>query len=194
MSLSHRHYFNSLAQTWEGGPWSGDLSLYLREFGIAAGHRVLDVGAGTGQLTAILLQMVGCDGQVIAADISDAMLLRARKNNPQAFCTCTDACELGFTGNIFDKIVCFAAFPHIVHPLHALKEMHRVLKPGGRLLILHMTCSRKLNQFHAGLDGVVCHDQLPRAEAMQSSVHSAGFQIVKLVEKPDLYWVEVMKP
>jgi SAM-dependent methyltransferase len=194
MSLSHRHYFNHLAQTWKAAPWSGDLSLYLEQFGICAGDSVLDVGAGTGRMTAILLQKVGCDGRVVAADISDGMLLRARENNPAAVYACTDVCELAFVENIFDKIVCFSTFPHIVRPLCALKEMHRVVKPGGRLLILHTCCSRKLNQFHTGLEGIVCHDQLPRAEALQSTIQSAGFQIVKLVEKPDLYWVEVMKP
>lgn len=194
MSLSHRHYFNNLAQTWDNGAEKGDLSPYMQQFGVIGGDRILDVGAGTGRLTALLIKLVGCDGQVVAADLAESMLLRTRQINPLILCICTDACELAITENFFDKVICFATFPHIVRPLHALKEMRRVLKPGGRMLILHTCCSRKLNQFHAGLEGVVCHDHLPRAEELQTPIFATGLQVVKLIERPDLYWVEMIKP
>jgi len=195
MSSTHRDYFNRVAASWEAHSLPSDLAPFLHRFGVRAGERILDIGCGTGCLTRLLMEMTGEDGCVVAADLSEHMLWRAKSaiQSPRVSYACTDACCLAFGDNLFDKIICYATFPHIQRPVHALAEMRRVLTYGGKALIFHTCCSRKLNQFHAGLKGVVCHDRLPVADMMQAYVQEAGLHVMTLVENPDLYWVEMMK-
>jgi SAM-dependent methyltransferase len=118
-----------------------------------------------------------------------------RNNNislDRVLLSCSDACNLAFTGAIFDKIVCYSAFPHIQKPQRALSEFYRVLKPGGRIVVFHNCCSRKLNHLHARIPAV-CFDKLPKSEYLQALMVGAGFKEIKTIEQPDLYWVEAGK-
>lgn len=156
---------------------------------------MLDVGAGTGLLTCLLMKLVGAQGRVIAVDISEKMLEQARERlGIEVACLCTDACEAGISSKTVDKIVCYSTFPHFERPLAALGEFFRILKPSGRALIFHNCCSRKLNHFHAQLPNVVSFDKLPKLEQLMELVKYSGFDQVKGVERPDLYWVEAQKP
>jgi len=196
MSKNHREYFNQIAPEWNANV-SDDPMLqdYLIRFGVSTGDRVLDVGAGTGRMTAHLVDLVGPQGLVVAEDISDQMLKEAKRllRGKTAHFTCADACTLSFLDDSFDKVICFSTFPHIRQPLAALQQMQRILRPGGKLLILHTCCSRQLNQFHASLNGVVCHDVLPRAQDMTPLLQQAGFKKKIIIENRELYWVEAIK-
>jgi ubiquinone/menaquinone biosynthesis C-methylase UbiE len=197
MSKTHRDYFNSLASEWDA--MVEDLPVlrdYLLRFGVSKGERVLDVGAGTGRLTRYLIELTGLEGQVIAEDISERMLIEAGKsiNSETVRFVCDDVCELALKSDSFDKVICFSIFPHILHPQKALSEIRRVLRPGGRLLILHTSGSHDLNRFHASLNSVVCYDKLPPAEGMVPLIRKSGLMERLIEEREDLYWVEAEKP
>ena len=195
MSFAHRNYFNNIAESWNSKFGSDSLCEYLRQFGVAPGDKIMDIGAGTGCITQHLNALVEPGGQVVAADISEKMLwyARGRIQDPRIGFACADACALSFRSGYFDRIICYSTFPHIIRPQAALSEMYRVLKSHGKLLILHSCCSRELNRFHAGLNGIVCHDELPPVEKMLTLVKAAGFNVLHSIEKPDLYWLEVVK-
>lgn len=197
MSLSHRLYFNRIAPMWDQmvSP-ENRLKDHLVRFGVQSGEKVLDVGAGTGRLTRILVELTGANGRVMAGDISDQMLKNAAQkiSNPSCHFVCADACFLAVQENSFDKVICFSTFPHIVQPVKALQEIYRVLRPGGKLLVLHACCSRKLNAFHASLNDVVCHDNIPRADRLAFLLRQTGFTAIHMDENPQLYWVEGEKP
>ncbi len=107
------------------------------------GERVLDVASGSGDLARQLARRAGLSGQVWATDINRAMLDRGRDRLldeglmvPVAQC---DAERLPFPDAFFDCVTVGFGLRNVTHKDAALAEMYRVLKPGGRLLILEFS-------------------------------------------------------
>ena len=107
------------------------------------GQRVLDIAGGSGDLSRLFLDKVGKDGQVILTDINNAMLRVGRDRlldegiaTPTAQC---DAEHLPFPDNYFDCVSIAFGLRNVTHKDAALREMHRVLKPGGRLIVLEFS-------------------------------------------------------
>ncbi len=196
MSSAHKEYFNQLAEEWDDTMKPDSvLKEYMKKINIKSGDRVLDVGAGTGRLTAYLSEIVGTEGMVICEDIAENMLRKAKSKikNPNTNFVCDDASFLALRDNVADTAVLFSIFPHIKKPLQALKELRRVLKPGGTFLILHVEGSATLNKFHKGLNTIVSEDMLPPADKLAAMAVSVGLKIIKAYEQEDLYWVEGRK-
>ncbi|MEJ2627099.1 MAG: methyltransferase domain-containing protein [bacterium] len=196
MSSAHKEYFNRLAEEWDD-TMKPDPALkeYMKKINLKSGDRVLDVGAGTGRLTAYLSEIVGAEGMVICEDIAENMLRKAKSKikNPNTNFVCDDASFLALRDNFADSVVLFSIFPHLKKPLRALKEIRRVLKPGGTFLVLHIECSATLNRFHKELNTIVSEDVLPPADKLAAMAVSAGLKIIKAYEQDDLYWVEGRK-
>ena len=111
--------------------------------GLRAGDRVLDVAGGTADLSLAFAKKVGPTGQVWLTDINHAMLSRGRDRVvdngfllPVAQC---DAEKLPFPDDYFDCVTVAFGLRNMTHKDVALKEMLRVLKPGGRLLVLEFS-------------------------------------------------------
>lgn len=107
---------------------------------VAPGGSVLDVAPGPGYF-AIELAKLG-DYRVTGLDISETFVRIARTNAKEAAVQAQfergDASSMPFQDQQFDYLVCRAAFKNFSRPLAALNEMYRVLKPGGRALIIDM--------------------------------------------------------
>jgi demethylmenaquinone methyltransferase/2-methoxy-6-polyprenyl-1,4-benzoquinol methylase len=111
--------------------------------GVRTGDRVLDVAGGTADLSSAFAKRVGPSGQVWLTDINNAMLTRGRDRlldegvlAPAAQC---DAEKLPFPSNHFDVVTVAFGLRNMTHKDQALAEMHRVLRPGGRLLVLEFS-------------------------------------------------------
>ncbi len=113
--------------------------------GVRRGQRVLDLAGGTGDLAAKFSRMVGEQGQVVLADINDSMLKMGREklrdhgivgniSYVQA-----NAEALPFPDNYFDCITISFGLRNVTDKDKALRSMFRVLKPGGRLLVLEFS-------------------------------------------------------
>ncbi len=119
--------------------------LTIEKSGVRRGHSVLDLAGGTGDLTAKFSTMVGDSGQVVLGDINDSMLKVGRERlldkgivgnveYVQANAEC-----LPFPDNSFDCITMAFGLRNVTDKDAALASMFRVLKPGGRLLILEFS-------------------------------------------------------
>jgi demethylmenaquinone methyltransferase/2-methoxy-6-polyprenyl-1,4-benzoquinol methylase len=110
---------------------------------IHEGDRVLDIAGGTGDLALAFARKVGKSGQVVHTDINEAMLSTGRDRLvdagvvlPTVVC---DAEKLPFPNNHFDLVSVAFGLRNMTHKDVALAEMNRVIKPGGKLLVLEFS-------------------------------------------------------
>lgn len=113
--------------------------------GVRPGDRVLDLAGGTGDITALMSKRVGRTGQVILSDINEAMLIRGRARLEDmgivgnVVPAIADAEKLPFADRQFDAVTMAFGLRNVTNQDAALAECHRVLKPGGRLLVLEFS-------------------------------------------------------
>ena len=107
------------------------------------GDRALDIAGGTGDLAMAFSKKVGKSGLVVHTDINEAMLSTGRNRLldagvvlPTLVC---DAEKLPFADNYFDLVSVAFGLRNMTHKDIALAEMNRVLKPGGKLLVLEFS-------------------------------------------------------
>lgn len=115
----------------------------VSQAGLRPGMRVLDVAGGTADLTRLFLKEIGDSGQVVLTDINFSMLREGRdrmlnlgKMPPTVQC---DGERLPFPTDYFDCVSVAFGLRNMTHKDCALAEMYRVLKPGGRLLVLEFS-------------------------------------------------------
>lgn len=113
--------------------------------GVRRGNKVLDIAGGTGDLARKFSSLVGPEGEVVLADINASMLKvgRDRLLDQGVFGNISfvqaDAEKLPFPDNHFDVVTIAFGLRNVTHKEDALRSMLRVLKPGGRLLILEFS-------------------------------------------------------
>lgn len=142
--------FDSVAQRYDlmNDLMSGGLHRLWKAFtidrsGVREGSRVLDVAGGTGDLSLAFARRAGKSGQVWLTDINNSMLTNGRDRVadkglllPVAQC---DAEKLPFPDDYFDCVSVAFGLRNMTHKDRALAEMYRVLRPGGRLLVLEFS-------------------------------------------------------
>lgn len=113
--------------------------------GVRADHKVLDLAGGTGDLTALLAPKIGRNGQIVVADINDSMLKIGRDRlinkgfaNPVDYVQ-ANAQSLPFANNTFDCVIMAFGLRNVTDKQEALNAIFRVIKPGGRLLVLEFS-------------------------------------------------------
>ena len=117
----------------------------LAEAGIKPGQFVLDVASGTGDLAKAFTKLVGARGRVVMSDINEAMLAAGRERMVNAGIVgnidyvLADAEKLPFPDNHFDCITIAFGLRNVTNKDAALRSMYRILKPGGKLLILEFS-------------------------------------------------------
>ena len=158
--------------------------------GARPGDRILDVGCGPGFYVTELLEAVGPEGSVVGLDISADMLAvaakRAEGHGNVTFYE-ADASSLPVPDAGFDRAVCVQVLEYVRDVPTALREMHRALRPGGRVLVWdvdwatvswHAIDRQLTRRVLAAWDKHLTHPSLPRTLAAQ--LRNAGFEDVRM--------------
>ncbi len=138
--------------------------------GSLSGLRLLEPGCGTGRLTEILAEKVGPKGEIVAIDISPAMVSEARRKisdlrNVEVLIGPVEE-YVGIIGK-FHLVMCHQVFPHFENPGDTLEKLVQMLHLGGRIMISHFINSTEINNVHRKAHAAVAQDMLPTIETMQ---------------------------
>ncbi|MHC4956118.1 MAG: class I SAM-dependent methyltransferase [Planctomycetota bacterium] len=162
----------------------------LRQIDWSVARRTLDIACGSGCAVFDSARRLeeARGGVAFGCDISPGMLAQSGAEGgspPNAHLMAASAQDLPFADNAFDAVICTAAFHHFPRPLHALKEIRRVLRPGG-IVVITDTCrdqsvgtwiwDRLHRWFEPG------HVKYYRRDELRSLFGSAGFQDVSDTE------------
>ena len=116
----------------------------LESTGLRPGQRVLDLAGGTGDMSRLLSPVVGAEGRVVLCDINPSMLAVGRDRVLDAGLTNVEAVRadaeaLPFGAESFESVVIAFGLRNLTDRERGLREMHRVLRPGGRAVVLEFS-------------------------------------------------------
>ena len=167
------------------------------------GEHILDIGVGPGLLAHDLARMVGDTGRLVGLDPAPAMLKMARTRlaaMPYAECVEGDATKLAFPDASFHAVVSTQVYEYVAALPKALSELHRVLKPGGRVLILdtdwrsivwHSSDAQRMERVLSVWDDHLSNPHLPAT--LGAGLRRAGFTVARVEIVPMLspHWQPV---
>jgi ubiquinone/menaquinone biosynthesis C-methylase UbiE len=175
---------------------------------VQAGERVLDVACGTGVVARVAVPAVGEVGQVVGVDVNEGMLGMARTAPPPPGTAITwqqgDAAALPLPNTAFDVVLCQQGLQYFPQRAAALREMARVLVPGGRLALSVWRPIERQPFFVALVAAIESHVSaevgalqraaftLGDADELRGLLTAAGFRtphlrlVVKLMRSPSL--------
>jgi ubiquinone/menaquinone biosynthesis C-methylase UbiE len=159
----------------------------LAALALASGEHVIDIGTGPGFVAREMCAVVEPDGRIVGVDTSEPMLERAR-----ARCAAWrfaefkrgDATNLPVEDGIFDAAVSVQVFEYVSNVEAALGEMYRVLRPGGRAVVVstdwdsilwHAPNRNRMSRVLAAFDEHCAYSDLPRT--LGTKLRRAGFEV-----------------
>jgi SAM-dependent methyltransferase len=152
-----RAFFAARAAGWETR-FPDDGPVYVRavrEMDLGPGATVLDAGCGTGRALVPLREAVGPAGQVIGLDLTDEMVAEAVRLGRRAIGVLVlgDGHRLPVRNGALDAVFAAGFLPHLSDPAAGLRELARVVRPGGRLALFHPISRAALAARHGDVPG-----------------------------------------
>jgi len=159
----------------------------LQALELTAGEQVLDIGLGPGLLAYDMAMAVGEKGRVCGVDVSSSMLAMAGKrcaSQPWTEFRKADATQIPYPDGNFDAAVSTQVYEYVSDIPAALAELHRILRPGGRVvildtdygsLIIHTEDAARMSRVLSAWDKHFMHGHLPRM--LTRELREAGFVV-----------------
>ncbi|UWZ60111.1 methyltransferase domain-containing protein [Dactylosporangium aurantiacum] len=180
-----RAFFGVRADTWDA-KFGDDLPAYAAAVEAAAlppGGVVVDVGCGTGRALPALRAAVGPTGTVIGLDHTPQMLAKAREKGNGGL-VLADAGRLPFADGSVDAVFAAGLVMHLPDPADGLRELARVTRPGGRLVLFHPTGRATLAARH----GRVLRADEPLAEGpLTATTAASGWRLTTYDDGADRF-------
>jgi arsenite methyltransferase len=163
--------------------------LVRQAIGAQPGERILDIGCGPGYYVAELLDLVGPEGAVVGVDASPDMLAIAARRcegHDNAAFHQADATALPVEDDAFDAAFSVQVIEYVEDATAALREMHRALRPGGRVVVwdvdwatlsVHSSDTARTKRVLDAWDKHLAHRSLPRT--LKPRLRAAGFEDVR---------------
>lgn len=198
--LTRQDYFEELSSRWDGFT-DGErvrktLRLVLSDMQIEPDEHIVDLGCGTGNLTAVLVDILGPKGTVTAIDFASAMIdvARGKIGDERVRWLVADVVQLPLDADSVNRVICYSAWPHFPDHRGAARELHRVLRPGGMLHVMHIDSRDKINAIHGGVGGAIGKDLLPPARELAGVLAACGFTVLDASESAEAYRIDARKP
>jgi ubiquinone/menaquinone biosynthesis C-methylase UbiE len=150
---------------------------------------VLDVGSGTG----ILIPMIRKYGpsQIYACDLSEKMLEQLKKNYPEVETIRADIKDLALPDSNVDVVFINACYPNIVDKETTFKNIARIIKPGGRMVISHPLGKAFVTMLKRKAPYPL--DEFPDKTKAENLFYTFGFNIIEFIDEPELYILAAVK-
>ncbi len=203
--LSRQDFFNRRAEGWLDNFYknsdtgnhdlhSEKISSIIKTLDIEPHHRVLDMGCGAGVLVPYILDELSRDGRLVEMDYAWKMIKTNQHlhQDSRILFECAHVMDMPFDSNAFDRVICFACFPHFQDQAGAVKQITRVLKPGGKLVIAHLMSSDEIATHHKG-HSPVSSDQLPSFDRLSAWLVQCGLEILEFTDVSGLYCLACVK-
>jgi ubiquinone/menaquinone biosynthesis C-methylase UbiE len=187
-------FFDDTAPRWllDMEQRSGHIARVLTAHNIPLSAPLLDVGSGAGILLPFILDRNGDTAVITEFDVSREMLQLSRTLHAARSGVSYvqgDAHHLPLRDASYRTAMCFSVYPHFHAPALALAEIHRCLKPGGQLCIMHLMGHKELNEMHRAAGKAVEGDRIPPARDLALILAKSGFFPYFIREQSDLYLI-----
>ncbi|MEU2075331.1 methyltransferase domain-containing protein [Streptomyces sp. NPDC013489] len=186
-----REFFGSRAADWDTRfPDDGPAyAAAVQELGLRPGDAVLDAGCGTGRALTPLRAAVGPSGTVLGADLTPEMLERAVAAGRggtagTATLLLTDVGQLPVRDGALDAVFGAGLVSHLAEPVAGLRELARVVRPGGRLALFHPIGRAALAARHGRQ---ITPDDLRAEPRLRPVLAEAGWRLVSYVDENARY-------
>lgn len=187
-SADVRDFFTSRAADWDARfPDDGPAySAAAARLGLRPGDRVLDAGCGTGRALPALREAVGTRGTVVGVDLTPAMLAAAVRagRNRSAQLAVADAGRLPLRDSSLDAVFAAGLIGHLADPESALRELCRVVRPGGTLALFHPIGRAALAARHGRR---ASPDDLRAEPRLRPLLAGAGWELTSYTDRDDCF-------
>ncbi len=194
--MNRRDFFNINAESWDDNP---DLlttekikKTILPLLKIKNTDSVLDAACGTGILIQTFKEQK-IKASLCAVDFAEKMINKAKQKFPDVNFILADVSCMPFENETFTKVVSLNSFPHFEDKNRAVKEMARVLKKNGTLIIAHTNSKCRIDAHHRKIGGIIAEDMLPSNDNLREILSESGFSNIEFTDNEEFYIVKASK-
>ncbi|MCT4563497.1 MAG: class I SAM-dependent methyltransferase [Maledivibacter sp.] len=189
--MDNKEFFNSRAFEWDEVCEHNDekLKKIMEISSLKRDSKILDIGTGTGILISYLLDE--SPANITAVDISDNMILMAKKKYRDSRVKFVVADILEYNKKGFDYIFLYSVYPHFDDKERLFSHLSTLINDGGKIIIAHGNSKEEINEVHHK-NSHTKDDRLPSVE-VTANIMSRYFKVDVMIDDADMYYISGIK-